>query len=110
MFGEQLKHYRRLRKYTQKELAMRLNISQQTIAAWEYGRTSPSPDMIAAIATILEVSTDRLLCQETDELTEYLALLKERSDMRMLFSLAKDATVEEVQEAVKIIEALRDHK
>ena len=82
MFGEQLKHYRRLRKYTQKELAMRLNVSQQTIAAWEYGRTSPSPDMIAAIATILEVSTDRLLCQET----------------------------EEVQEAVKIIEALRDHK
>ncbi len=108
MFGKQLKHYRKLRKYTQKELAGRLNVSQQTIAAWEYGRTSPTPDMIASISSVLEVSADRLLCQETDELTEYLALLKERSDMRMLFSLAKDATVEEVQEAVKIIEALRN--
>ena len=43
-----------------------------------------------------------------DELNEYLEELKNREDMRMLFSLAKGATKEDVMQAVKIIEALRD--
>lgn len=46
--------------------------------------------------------------QETDELTEYLEELKTRPEMRMLFSLAKGATKKDVEDAVKIIEALRN--
>ena len=42
-----------------------------------------------------------------DELTQLLAALREREDMRMLFSLAKDAAPEDVRQAVKIIKALR---
>ena len=41
------------------------------------------------------------------ELQEYLEELKNRSEMRMLFSLAKGATKEDVMQAVKIIEALK---
>ena len=37
----------------------------------------------------------------------YLEELKNRSEMRMLFSLAKGATKEDVMQAVKIIEALK---
>lgn len=44
---------------------------------------------------------------DDDELNEYLDQLRNRSEMRMLFKLAKGATKEEVEQAVKIIEALR---
>lgn len=42
------------------------------------------------------------------ELTEYLELLKTRPEMRMLFQISKDATKEDVEAAVRIIEALRN--
>lgn len=41
------------------------------------------------------------------ELTNYLEELRTRPEMRMLFSVAKDATKEDVEKAVAIIEALR---
>lgn len=43
-----------------------------------------------------------------EELTEYLEVLKTRPEMRMLFQLSKDATKEDVETAVRIIEALRN--
>ena len=42
-----------------------------------------------------------------EELTDYLQMLYERSECRMLFSLAKDASREDVELAVSMIEALR---
>ena len=44
---------------------------------------------------------------DDEELAEYLEELKNRSEMRMLFKLSKGATKEEVEQAVRIIEALR---
>ena len=44
---------------------------------------------------------------ENVELEEYLEELKNRPEMRMLFKLAKGATKEDVEQAVKIIEALQ---
>jgi transcriptional regulator with XRE-family HTH domain len=44
---------------------------------------------------------------EDEELAEYLEYLRTRPEMRMLFKLTKDATKEDVEQAVKIIEALR---
>lgn len=40
-----------------------------------------------------------------DELNEYLEELKNREELRMLFSLTKGATKEEVERAVRILEA-----
>ena len=42
-----------------------------------------------------------------DELLDLLTALRDREDMRMLFKLAKDASPDDVKQAVKIIEALR---
>ena len=44
---------------------------------------------------------------EYAEVIDLLTELRERSEMRMLFKLAKGATKEDVEQAVKIIEALR---
>lgn len=43
---------------------------------------------------------------ETDELNAYLEELRTRPEMKMLFSLTKSATKEDVKKAVKVIEAL----
>lgn len=74
------------------------------------------------IADYLEVSVDYLLTGDRAkeraakadayvngdaELNEYLEELKNREECRMLFSLAKGATKEDVMRAVAIIEALR---
>lgn len=64
------------------------------------------------LASFFGVSTDYLLGNEKkpfingdEELTEYLEQLKTRPEMRMLFSLTKNATKEEVERAVRIVEA-----
>ena len=44
---------------------------------------------------------------EDEELAEYLEYLRTRPEMRMLFKLSKNASKEDVEQAVKIIEALR---
>ncbi len=80
------------------------------------GREIPD-DKLIVIADILETTPEYLrgetdqkekpVANDDDELREYLEVLKTRSDMRMLFSLAKGATKKDVEAAVKIIEALR---
>lgn len=51
--------------------------------------------------------TKKPLVNDDEELTEYLEILKNRPEIRMLFQLSKDATKEDVEKAVRIIEALR---
>lgn len=55
-----------------------------------------------------EEETEKPLVNNDEELTEYLEVLKNRPEMRMLFQLSKDATKEDVEAAVRIIEALRN--
>jgi transcriptional regulator with XRE-family HTH domain len=83
-----------------------------------YHKTLSSKNL-TKIANYFNVSTDYLLgetnirnplgevTKEEAELQEYLEVLKNRTDMRMLFQLAKNATKEDVEQAVRIIEALR---
>ena len=51
---------------------------------------------------------EKPLINGDEELTEYLEMLKTRPECRMLFQLTKDATKEDVEAAVRIIEALRN--
>lgn len=68
------------------------------------------------IADYFGVSVDRVLgvekkekpaAQKDDELDAYLERLRTRPECRMLFKLADNATKEDVEKAVAIIEALR---
>jgi len=85
---------------------------------WKNTGKAPKQELLVRIADYFGVSTDYLLGKEEqkekplvngdEELTEYLELLKTRPEMRMLFQLSKDATKEDVEAAVRIIEALRN--
>lgn len=93
-----------------------LGISGGSVTKWKNG-TIPNGTTMLKLANYLNVSVDYLsgksnnktepIASEDDELAAYLEELKNRPEMRMLFSLAKGATKEDVEKAVAIIEALR---
>lgn len=107
-----------VKKIKKTDLTERLGFSSSAIFGhWLSGRNSSYKKYIHAIAEYLNVSVEYLrgetdqkkkpLVNEDEELTEYLEELKNRSEMRMLFSVTSKCTKEEVEQAVRIIEALR---
>ena len=114
---ERIKERRNTLGLTLLEIANLLNVKEATVQRYESGEIKNiKHDTIVELASILKCSpqylmgwTDVVQIQENDsdsELQEYLEELKNRPEMRMLFSLAKGATKEDVEKAVKIIEAL----
>lgn len=113
MFSDVLKKLRIQNGLSQEELGKKLGLAKSTISMYENGEREPkSIEILEAIADIFNVDmntlTDSKVSAElNDELQEYLEELKNRPEMRMLFSLAKGATKEDVMQAVRIIEALK---
>lgn len=105
---------------TLEEVGKIVGVSKSTVKKWEDGYISNMKrDKIALLAKALKLNPVVLITGEEEptstsqltddeELQEYLEELKNRSEMRMLFSLAKGATKEDVEKAVKIIEALKE--
>lgn len=116
---ERLKKLRLDRSLLQKDIASYLGIDRTTYVKYENGSSEPSNEMLSKIADYFGVTVDYLLGREEkssasaavntedEELMEYLEELKTRPEMRMLFSLSSKATKEDVEDAVRIIEALR---
>lgn len=106
---------------TLEEVGKIVGVSKSTVKKWEDGYISNMKrDKIALLAKALKLNPVILITGEDEststsqlttddiELQEYLEELKNRSEMRMLFSIAKGATKEDVEKAVKIIEALKE--
>ncbi|MBQ9942432.1 MAG: helix-turn-helix domain-containing protein [Christensenellaceae bacterium] len=106
-----------LRNMKQIELSEHTGINKGAISSYLSGKYEPKQHNISLMAKALDVSEGWLMGQDVpmqeaspsvdDELYGYLEELKNRSEMRMLFQLAKGATKSDVETAVKIIEALR---
>jgi len=61
IIGLNIARYRKERNLTQEELAKQLNISYQAISKWENGQTKPEISLLPVLASILNVSIDRLM-------------------------------------------------
>lgn len=61
MFSENLKAMRKAKGYTQEELAIKLNVTRQTISKWEKGLSVPDVDFLFKIADVLETNVGTLL-------------------------------------------------
>ena len=64
-------------------------------------------DLFGVSESVLLGRPENDLVNADPELTEYLQQLRDRPELRMLFSLTKNATKQDVEAAVRIIEALR---
>lgn len=61
MFKERLKEARQMNGISQRELARKVFLSQQTIGKYETGVATPSPEMVKKMAAVLGVSVGWLL-------------------------------------------------
>lgn len=61
-----LKELRVRYNISQKQFAIELGVSQQTIASWEVGRTEPSHTFLNGIADYFGVTTDYLLGRDNE--------------------------------------------
>ena len=104
------------RSITKTFIAKTLNRSATLCQDWKQRKSQPSDTQLREVARILGTTPEYLRgetdevtpnAQECEEMEQLLTSLREREDMRMLFKLAKDASPEDVRQAVKIIEALR---
>lgn len=113
-----LAYLRKSKGLTQQELSKILGLSSSAVSMYENGNREPSFETLEAMADFFNVDMNYLmsgvrstdvdsLVNDDPDLTSYLEELRTRPEMRMLFSVAKDATKEDVEKAVAIIEALR---
>ena len=92
-----------------------IGLSDAVYSKWT-DESVPRRATLMKIADYFSVTVDDLLrdektppaeADEADELNEMLEELKTRPEMKLLFSLAKGATKEDVELAVAIIERMR---
>lgn len=122
-FNENLKKARKNKGLTQKALSEKLGVALSTVAMWETGSRQPDYQMLNRIADFFGISFDDLLedkeeketldsdeiyvAYEDDEVFSIRELLRTRPEMKMLFSVSKNATKEDIERTVAIIEALK---
>lgn len=104
---------------TQKELANAIGINASVMNRIEAGKRPLRDDEAVKIADFFGVTIDYLFGRTKvknpqgpsldDEANELLEELHKRPEMKMLFSVSKKATKEDIEKAIKIIEALKDN-
>ena len=122
-FGKILKQLRESNNYSMDKLVELYNtrfngkMNKSTLSRYENELQEPMYTVIVNLAQLFNVTVDYLsgvedirqdLTEEKqpDELDEYLQELRTRPEMKMLFNLTKNATKEDVEKAVKIIETM----
>lgn len=114
MWLNELKNLKKQARMTHDEIAQASGVPVSTVEKIFSGYTAgPKLETVRKIVTAMGYTLDDLLPQEgaprkhSEEMEEYMEVLRTRSGVRALVSMAKDATDEEVEQALAIIEALR---
>ena len=114
--NNKIRELRKNRGLTMKQLGDILGLAESTISQYENGKRQPAYETLLRLSEHFGVSVGYILGAEEkktplvngdEELTELLETLKTRPECRMLFQLSKDATKEDVEKVIRIIEALR---
>ena len=96
--------------------AVDAGLSKSTVSKWKSNPESmPTGAAIEKLKAYFGVSTSELLGEKEkatidvvdDDLREYLDTLRERPEMRMLFSTTKTATKEQIEAIVHFIEGMQ---
>ncbi|MBQ7841737.1 MAG: helix-turn-helix transcriptional regulator [Lachnospiraceae bacterium] len=67
ILAEKITKLRKQNGWSQEELAMKLNVSRQSVSKWESAASIPDLDKIIKLSRIFDVSTDYLLKDELEE-------------------------------------------
>lgn len=115
--SENIKRLREAHGLTQAQFGKIAGVTDKAVSTWESGKKEPRMGAIQKIVDYFGINKSDILLDDADlarlkgprdyEMEEYLNMLRTRPECRMLFSVAKNATKEDVEKAVAIIEALR---
>ena len=72
LFKERITEAIKTSKYTQKEIAKKLNISESNITNWKKGENLPSVEILFNLCILLEESADYLLGLEDESGGKYI--------------------------------------
>ena len=100
MFPERLKTLRSEAKLTQKEIADKLNISQQAYANWEKGKTLPANKNLTKLSEMLNTSTDYLL-GKTDKIKKSTFYEDLEKSLKSFHAFSGKTMSENDREAIK---------
>ena len=67
MFQDNLLQMRKMKGFTQEEIAEKVGVTRQAVAKWEAGDTVPDLDKCKMLAEVFEVSLDDLANYEPEE-------------------------------------------
>lgn len=78
--NDRIKYLRIKNSLTQKELGVKINVSEVSIRGWETGTKNPSMTAIISLAKVFNVTTDYLLGISTNQdQDEYLLSYREKT-------------------------------
>ena len=63
-FAENLSRYRKERNWSQREVALKISVTQQCVSQWEAGAIEPTLTFLWRLADLFEVSVDELICRK----------------------------------------------
>lgn len=119
-FSDMLVKLRKQDRLTQTEAARRMGITRSALSMYETGQREPDFETLEVIADFYNVDMNTLmggspspapdpqeLVNGDPELTELLERVRDDPNIRMLFSVTKDATAEDIAKAIKIIQTLK---
>jgi len=93
--------------------AEEMGFHRSSVTNWKTNGYTPRKEILVKIAEYFDVSVDYLLGEENkksstdnDEVWELREMLHKRPEMKTLFRLGKKATKEQLEQTIKIIEAL----
>ena len=69
--GRFIAERRKMKDFTQSQLAEKLGITDRAVSKWETGRSLPDSSIMLELCEILEITVNDLLCGEVVSMTEY---------------------------------------
>ena len=91
-FGQRLAGLRKDLRYTQEELAERLNVSPQAVSKWENDLCMPDIQLLPHLAELLHTTTDYLLGREAPMPATQLPQEERRDPQKMMLHIVVDSS------------------
>lgn len=116
IFGKNLQFYLESKQISQTELANYLEVSPTSVNNWCRGLKTPRMDKVDKICNFFHINRSDLLNEHNDEQSQGYYLdqetadfaqeLKDRPELKMLFSASRKATKEDIEMTIDILNRL----
>ena len=109
MLGNNIRKIRKIRKISINELSAETNISLSYLSAIENNKANPTLDKIENIAKVLNVSTDKLINTNTDNIASSCEKLYESHTATKIKQAIDNLNEKELKELLIFIKRLYPH-